>query len=285
MMLVEDPLACPRISLILLVALLLAAPQLLLGQGASGSTQGKSAAAPDDQTTQMEEESAERDVTYITSRLVYRYDYKSQAKDVTANRIRLKGLYSFGPKNRLAFALTIPVVWKDVPGNSASGLSDIQAQFGGNFYYKERFRTGAAVQITPQTSTDDLLGGSSTTVKSTWGFTSVLTRRNELNATFNYNRSIHTTRGSPKNEFEPDISLNTHRFGLTWYGEWDSFYPLTGGTLAQTLKFGASRRLSKARRWVFSPYYSFPLNDAGRNTQYVRNVGLDVSWFPGRKER
>ena len=266
---------------ILLVTLLVAASHSLLGQGAPGSTPGKTAAAPDDQTTQMEEESAERDVTYINSRLVYRYDFKSQVGDATANRLRLKGLYSFGPKNRLAFALTIPVVQKDVPGNSAAGLADVQAQFGGNFYYRERFRTGAAVQFTPQTSTDELLGGSTTTVKSTWGFTAVLTRRNELNCTFNYNRSIHTTRGSPKNEFEPDITLNTHRFGVTWYGEWDSYYPLTGGALEQTFKFGASRRLSKARRWVFSPYYSFPLNDSGRNTQYVRNVGLDVSWFPG----
>ena len=123
MMIRKSPLIGPmrlgpirRIWLILLVAILVAASHSLLGQAAPGSTPGKSADAPDDQTTQMEEESAERDVTYIYSRLVYRYDYKSQVGDATANRVRLKGLYSFGPNNRLAFALTIPVVQKDVPG-------------------------------------------------------------------------------------------------------------------------------------------------------------------------
>jgi hypothetical protein len=237
-----------------------------------------------DETIAMQEEVAEQDVTYLKSRLVYRYDFKSLTGDANSNRFRLKSLFAFGPQKRLAVAITIPVVYKNVPGDSAGGLSDVEAQFGGVIQRWERFRHGAAVEFALQTSTDKLLGGGTTTIKPAWGFTAILTRRMELNCVFNYKRSIHTSRGTPKNEFEPDCTLSTRRLGMTWFGEWDSYYLLAPGQLAQTLKVGAGRRLGNEHRWVVRPYYSFPLNGPGRQTQYIHNVGVDVSWYLARQK-
>jgi hypothetical protein len=111
----------------------------------------------------------------------------------------------------------------------------------------------------------------------------LLTPRLELNCVFNYKRSIYTVHGTPKNEFEPDFTLNASRIGATWRMEWDSYYLIIPGQFAQTLKVGVSHRFGKWHSWVVSPYYSFALNDAGRQTQYRHNVGVDVSWALARQ--
>ena len=257
----------------------------------SSSTQQQSSSAPQPQASapaqgivqaEMEADSAEHDITYLKSRLVFRYDYKSLLGDGDLNRFRLKGLWGFGPQSRLGFAITIPVVDKQVPGNSAFGLGDVEAQFGGNFYLGERFRAGAAVTFYPRTSTDTLLGGASAAIKPATGFTALLTSRLELNCIFNYKISIHTVRGAPTNQFEPDFTLSTHRLGMTIFTEWDSYYMLKTGQFAQTMKAGFSRSLGKRSGWLISPYFSISLNQPGTHTQYITEPGIDVTWFPAR---
>lgn len=230
----------------------------------------------------MEADVAEHDITYLKSRLAFRYDYKSQAGDTTANRFRLQGLWGFGPQSRLGFSLIIPLIEKSVPGNSAFGLSDVEAQFGGNFYLGERFRSGAAVTLYPRAATDKLLGGGSLDIKPAWGFTALLSSRIELNCIFNFRRSIETFRGPPRDEFEPDFTLSTHRLGATIFVEWDSYYLIATGQFAQTLKLGAARGFGKKNRWIVAPYYSVPVSNAGTLTQYIQKAGIDVTWFPAR---
>ena len=235
------------------------------------------------ETRAMQEESQEEDITYLTSRLVYRYDYKSQQRDSFFNRFRLRGIFAFGDfgasttLRRFDVSVTIPVVRRDTPVKSVSGLSDVEAQFGAVIHKRERFRDSASIEFALHFSTDDLLSAGTPTVKPAWGFTALITPRTELNSVFNYKRSIGTPHGAPRNEFEPDLTLNTHWFGATWRLEWDSFYLITPGRLAQTAKTGVSRRFGERYSWVVAPYYSIPLNNAGRQTQYIHNIGMDVS--------
>ena len=228
---------------------------------------------------QVQEDVAEHDITYLKSRLVFRYDYKSQVDGVSSQRARVKGLFAFGPRQRLGVQLNVPLLYKDVPGDSGGGLGDIEVAFGGNLYNGARFRTGALVEFKVPSSTDPLLGGGTTTIKPAWGFTAVLTPSLELNCVFNYKRSIHTTRGSPANEFEPDFTLSTRRWGVTWWAEWDSYYLFLPGEFAQTFKLGASHAFGKGHEWIVSPYYSFPLNASGRQTQYIHQAGVDVAFY------
>lgn len=280
--------------LVLLVAMLpcmLALP--LAAQSPPPAPAGSTPAPPQvpsadqQQTHELEEEQAEHDISYLRSRVVFRYDYRSQEGDTSVNRLRIKSLFAFGPHQRLGVSINTPLLYKDVPGDSAGGLGDVEVQFGGNLYRGERFRTGALVEFKFQTATNSLLNGSTTTIKPAWGFTAVLTPRLELNCAFNYKRSIYTRRGTPTNEFEPDFTLSARRWGVTWWAEWDSYYLFIPGEFAQTFKLGASHAFGREHRWIVSPYYSFPLNASGRQTQYIHQVGMDVTFYlpTGRGKR
>jgi hypothetical protein len=236
--------------------------------------------APTDDITAIQQEVGERDALYLRTRVVYRYDYKLQDGDVATHRLRLKLLYAFGPNQRFGVSVLVPVIHKDTPTGSASGSGDTEVVTGANLYRTERFRTGVSFQVTFQTSSDDLLGGATTTIKPAWGFTAVLSRRFELTSAFYYKQSIHTVRGIPVKQFEPDITLNMRVLKATWFLEWDSFYDFTPAQFAQTLKTGLSRRVGNDHRWVASAYCAFPLNGYGRQTQYHLNPGLDVTWYP-----
>jgi len=226
----------------------------------------------------IEEESGERDITYLKSRVTFRYDYKDQEGDVITNRFRVKTVIGFGPHQRYGVSLNVPVLHRDKPEDSATGLGDVELQAGAVIQSWRKFRYGAALQVTFQTATDDLLGGGSTSLKPAFGFTATPSRRFEFNCAFNYKRSIHTTRGDPVNEFEPDCTANTRILKSTAFAESDSFYEFGPGQWAPTLKLGLSRRFGEGRQWVVSPYFSFPLNEFARQSQYRYNVGLDLGW-------
>lgn len=247
-------------------------------QQGQGQTTGASAAP--DQTAEMKQENAEKDITYLKSRLVYRYDYKSQEGDVFVNRFRVKALYGFGPNDRLAFTVLLPVSHVSTPTDSATGIGNMEFQFGGYIYKGESFSTGALVELDGATASDPLLGGSSTDFKVAYGITQVFRPRYVLNAVFNYKHSIYINRGLGTHEFEPDITLSTRRLGASWFVEYDSYYLFIPEEYAQTFKVGLSKALGKEHHWVATPYWSFPLNSAGRQTQYQHNVGVDVVWYP-----
>jgi hypothetical protein len=60
---------------------------------------------------------------------------------------------------------------------------------------------------------------------------------------------------------------------------------LKTGQFAQTLKVGGARGWGKKKAWVVSPYYSSPSSDAGTQTQYIHNAGIDITWFPARWQK
>ena len=231
-------------------------------------------------TEAIQEEVGDRDPTYLRTRVLFRYDYKAQEADTSINRLRFKMLYAFGPHQRFAVSILTPVIHKGTPEATAAGSGDTELVAGANLYRTERFRTGVSFQVTFQTSSDDLIGGATTTVKPAWGFTAVLSNRLELVGAFYYKRSIHTVRGKPVQQFEPDIFLNVRVLRATWWVEWDSFYDFAPQQFAQTMKTGLSRRFGPNRQWVASAYCGLPLNRYGRQTQYQVNPGLDLTWYP-----
>jgi hypothetical protein len=233
---------------------------------------------------ELEEEVGDRDPTYLRTRMVFRYDYKRLIGPATANRLRLRALYGFGPKQRFAVSFLEPVIQTDTPLGTARGSGDAEIQLNANFFNSERFRMGVAVQSTLQTSSDALLGGATTTIKPSWDVAVVLSSRFQLTAAVYYKKSIHTTRGLPANQLEPDVTFNARVLKSTLFLEWDSYYDFLPHQFAQTLKPGISRAFGGNRRWVASAYYAFATNDYGRLSQYRNNAGLDVTWYP-RKYR
>ncbi len=231
----------------------------------------------------MEEEVGDRDITYLRSRVVFRYDYKVQDGPTETNRFRLKTFYAFGPHKRLAFSVNVPLVWKDTPSGFAFGSGDTEITAGGNLYRTETFRTGITGQVTLQTSSDELIGGSSTKLKGSWGFSYLFNNRFELSSAFHYKQSVHLSRGDPTKQFEPDITLSMRILKATWFVESDSYYDLIPARFAPMLKTGLGRTLGERKTWTLSPYAEWPLNRYARQTQQRLNVGFDVTWYPSMK--
>ena len=239
---------------------------------------------PDEETAELEEEVGDRDLTYLRTRLVYRYDHKQLEVPVSTDRFRLRLLYAFGPKQRFGASVLMPLVDTDTPLESARGSGDAEVQFNANVTYSERFRTGVGIQATLQTSSDPLLGGATTTIKPDWGFTGVLSSHVQVTGAVFYKQSIHTTRGIRAKQFEPDVTLNARILDATWFLEWDSYYDFLPDRFAQTLKPGVSHSIGSNGGWVASAYYAFGINDYGRLSQYRYDAGADVTWYP-RKYR
>jgi hypothetical protein len=233
---------------------------------------------------ELEEEVGDRDPTYLRTRLVFRYDHRLILGAATTNRLRLRVLYGFGPKQRFAMSFLEPVIQTDTPLGTARGSGDAEVQLIANFFNRERFRMGVAVQSTLQTSSDALLGGATTTIKPSWDLAVVLSSRFQLTAAVYYKKSIHTTRGIPAKQFEPDVTFNARILNSTLFLEWDSYYDFLPHQFAQTLKPGISRAFGGNRGWTVSAYYALGTNDYGRLSQYRYNTGFDVTWFP-RKYR
>ncbi len=243
-----------------------------------------SAAGSVSDSAMIQSEVGERDRTYLRTRVVFRYDYKVQDGPTESNRFQLKLLYGFGSHQRLGISVNLPVVHNQTEANSASGLGDADLAFGGNIYYTERLRLGLSGQVTFQSASDQLLGGASTKLKGSWGFSYVVNRRFQVTTAFNYKQSIHITRGSPTKQFETDITLNTRLLKATWFLESDSYYDFIPARYAPMLKPGLARSFGKRKSWNVSAYTQFPLNGYARQTQNHADIGLDLTWypFPGR---
>jgi hypothetical protein len=262
-------------------------PAISFAQSQAQTASPQTALSPDqeeeEEIEELEEEVGDRDPTYLRTRTVVRYDHRLLGP-ASIDRFRLRLLYGFGPKQRYAVSALEPIVRVDTAARAARGSGDAEVQLNANILYGKRFRTGVAVQAAFQTSSDALIGGATTTVKPSIDFTGVLSRHLEVVATLYYRQSIHTARGRPIKQLEPDVSLNTRVLKATWFLQWDSFYDVSPGQLAQTLKPGVSRAFGPNRRWVASAYYGIRLNDYARLTQYRYNAGIDITWYP-RKYR
>jgi hypothetical protein len=270
-----------------LAHLLWSVPAISFAQPQAQTPSPQSALSPDqeeeEEIQELEEEVGDRDPTYLRTRTVFRYDHRLVGP-ASIDRFRLRLLYGFGPKQRYAVSALGPIVQTETPSRTARGAGDAEVQLNANILYGERFRTGVAVQAAFQTSSDALIGGATTTVKPSIDFTGVLSRRLEVVATLYYKHSLHTARGLPFKQLEPDLIVNTRVLEATWFLQWDSFYDVSLGQFAQTLKPGVSRAFGPNRRWVASAYYGIGLNDYARLTQYRYNAGIDITWYP-RKYR
>jgi hypothetical protein len=242
--------------------------------------QSVSDAEEEEQIEELAEEVGDRDPTYLRTRAVVRYDHRQFDGSASSDRLRLRFLYAFGPRQRFAVSFLEPLVRLDIPTETARGSGDAEVQFNANVVFRERFRAGVGLQTTLPTSSNALLGGATTTIKPSLEVAGVLTSRLELLASFYYKRSIHTSRDLPFDQFEPDVILNARVFGATWFLEWDAFYDRLPGRLAQTLKPGVSRAFGPGRRWVGSAYYAVGVNDYAQLTQYRYDAGVDVTWYP-----
>ena len=237
-----------------------------------------SSAASD--TSQIQAEVGHRDITYIRDFVLFRYDYKLQDGPDETNRFRLKLLYAFGPDSRFGASVSVPVMFETTPTASAFGSGDTEIVVGAILYRNPSFRTAITFQVTPQTSSENLLGGSTTTIKPAWGFSQVFSSRCQLTAAFYYEQSVHTVRGAPTKQFEPDLTFNFRVLRATWFVEYDSYYLFIPSQYAQTMKLGGSRTLGRDKQWVASAYYSVAINDPGTATQYHYNPGFDLTWYP-----
>ena len=233
----------------------------------------------EEQIEDLEAEVGDRDPTYLRTRAVVRYDHRLLGP-ASIDRIRLRFLYGFGPKQRYAVSVLEPVVQIETPSRTARGSGDAEVQLNANILNGKRARSGVGVQATLQTSSNALIGGATTTIRPFVDFTDAFSSRLEVVATLYYKQSIRTARGFPFKQLEPDVIVNTRVLKATLFLEWDSFYDLSPGQLAQTLKPGVSRAFGPNRRWVASAYYAIAINDYARLTQYRYNAGVDVTWYP-----
>ena len=262
---------------------------LLLASGvpAWGQSAG-TASSPMPQTqsdeSALQEEVGDRDLTYLRTRAVFQYDYKEQVEDVTINRTRLKLLYGFGPHQNMAVSVMVPVIWMSTATQSAFGSGDMEITAGWVVYARDTFRTGGLVQVGPQTSSENLIGGASTNLKGTWALAWVPSGRFELTGFFNYKQSVHVSRGGSIKQFEPDVTLNIRLKKSTLFVESDSYLNCITNQFAPMLKGGVSRAFGKRKAWVATVYVEAPLSDYARRTQEIVNTGIDVTWYPFEKK-
>lgn len=249
-------------------------------QGAgTGSTTGQASGTATD-TELIQEEAGNRDITYLRTRAVFRYDYKEQDGPAESNRLRLRLVYGFGANQRFGVAVNVPVVWMQTPTGTVFGSSDTDVTAGVVVYHTKQGRTGFIAEATVPTSSENALGGGTTTMKGTWGITYVLSKRFEFNGAFSYKQSVATSRGAPAKQFEPDVTLNVRVLKTTWFMESDSFYDFLPEEFAPMIKTGLSRAWGEAKSWTTSAYIEWPLDAYARTTQHHLNVGFDVTWFP-----
>ncbi len=235
-----------KMGWLLCVALLLTSGVPVWGQGV-GTAAPSTASQTQSDEGELQEEVGDRDLTYLRTRAVFQYDYKEQVDDVTIDRARLKLLYAFGPNQNMAVSVLVPVIWMNTATQSAFGSGDMEITAGWVPYANNTFRTGGLVQVVPQTSSENLIGGASTNLKGTWALAWVLSSRFEFTGFFSYKQSVHVSRGGTIKQFEPDVALNIRVKKSTLFVESDSYLDCITNQFAPMLKGGVSRRLERGK--------------------------------------
>ena len=248
--------------------------------GQTGSATGQASSAPATSTKLIQEEVGDRDITYLRTRAVFRYDYKEQNGSTETNRFRLKLVYGFGAPQRFGVAVNVPVVWMQTPTGTVFGSGDTDITGGVVVYQTKQVRTGFLGEVTVPTASENALGGGNTNLKGTWGITCVLSSRFEFYGSFSYKQSVSTSRGAPVKQFEPDVAVNMRVLKTTWYVESDSYYDFNPEQFAPMVKTGLARGWGSTKSWTTTAYIEWPLNAYARATQHHLNVGLDVTWYP-----
>lgn len=248
--------------------------------GQTGSATGQASSALATSTKLIQEEVGDRDITYLRTRAVFRYDYQEQNGPTETNRFRLKLVYGFGANQRFGVAVNVPVVWMQTPTGTVFGSGDTDVTGGVVVYQTKQVRTGFLGEVTVPTSSENALGGGNTNLKGSWGITYVLSNRFEFYGSFSYKQSVSTSRGAPVKQFEPDVALNMRVLKTTWYVESDSYYDFNPEQFAPMIKTGLARAWGETKSWTTTAYIEWPLDAYARATQHHLNVGLDVTWYP-----
>lgn len=248
--------------------------------GQTGSATGQASGALATSTKLIQEEVGDRDITYLRTRAVFRYDYQEQNGPTETNRFRLKLVYGFGANQRFGVAVNVPVVWMQTPTKTVFGSGDTDVTGGVVIYQTKQVRTGFLGEVTVPTSSENSIGGGNTNLKGSWGITYVLSNRFEFYGSFSYKQSVSTSRGAPVKQFEPDVAVNMRVLKTTWYVESDSYYDFNPEQFAPMIKTGVARAWGGTKSWTTTAYIEWPLNAYARATQHLLNVGLDVTWYP-----
>ena len=248
--------------------------------GQTGSATGQASGALATSTKLIQEEVGDRDITYLRTRAVFRYDYQEQNGPTETNRFRLKLVYGFGANQRFGVAVNVPVVWMQTPTKTVFGSGDTDVTGGVVIYQTKQVRTGFLGEVTVPTSSENSIGGGNTNLKGSWGITYVLSNRFEFYGSFSYKQSVSTSRGAPVKQFEPDVAVNMRVLKTTWYVESDSYYDFNPEQFAPMIKTGVASAWGGTKSWTTTAYIEWPLNAYARATQHLLNVGLDVTWYP-----
>ena len=213
----------------------------------------------------------------MRTRLVSLFDDRVLSGALTINRLRAKLLCAFGPRQRFATSLVVPVLHASAPATSASGLGDAEVSILASLEQRERYRLGNSFQTALPTASNGLLGGVNTMIRPSLDVAAVISPRIKVTGVLYYRQSVQVARGAPVRQFELDVTVNARVVRVTWFGEWDAFYEVTPGQLAQTLRTGFSRSFDGSG----GPCpRTTPLNNYGRDTQSRRQRGLDLTWYP-----
>lgn len=116
--------------------------------GQTGSATGQASGTATG-TELIQEEAGNRDITYLRTRAVFRYDYKEQDGPTESNRFRLRLVYGFGANQRFGMAVNVPVVWMQTPTGTVFGSSDTDVTAGVVVYQtSKQLRTGFIAEAT-----------------------------------------------------------------------------------------------------------------------------------------
>ncbi len=228
---------------------------------------------------EVREELVDADYANFRSRVTFKYNYKFRPADVSSQRIRLRGVYSFGPKKRYAVASQVPFKFESRDGNTVSGLGDVEFQTGMIFHEGERYAHGGGVQFNAATATAPALGGDQATFKVLYGGSITVTPKWYLSFSFNYATPIWTKMGPGVKEIEPEVDLARALPWFTAYVHWDNYYDWPQpDKWENTIKFGGSRLLGKRKLWNLNLYCELPF-DAQSRKGFDSNWGFDLTRY------
>jgi len=190
-----------------------ATPRQPAGASSSGAqTSGHATPSPDDALDNpvLEQADEERSITYMGSRVTFKYDHDEYDGGSSGDRGRVGWLQSFGPSGRMAAGIELPVMHFN-GGNgepSGNGLGDIKLELRGMLGKGERFEHAAGFEITVPSASNDLVGESETVIRLVWGFSTQVTPHTLLSGELGYNKAVQTSHGLPgANDIEPELIL------------------------------------------------------------------------------
>ena len=219
----------------------------------------------------------------LFSRVTFKYDHLYFSSGADGDRVRLSGLQTLGPRNRLAIGYEIPYfnIHGGNPGTAnGEGLSDIKIDFNYLLGKNKRFSNAVRAEFTFPSASNDVIGLGQNIVKAAWGFSTPLTRRTVFSGILAYNKGMTARSGQQGfNTVEPEVVL-THKLAgrVAGFLDWDAYQDFNADRFGQLLKGGLTLQLDRKARWNLTPYGQFALNHFTASTNLKSDVGFDLDY-------